>query len=266
MLIHASEVAACIGRNPYRSRAEMLRVVLKRYDAAAFQEGGFVVQSDVDACAVATARAADPAIDAAVAGAEAAGSRVCVAEVHGLIVAAQAAATQSAAPSITPLVRTLVERHCRNEAFCQFGTAHEADAMRGLELTVGTLLKDDRYAKRRVDGPVAVYVGGRVDGFATPPPAITGPDRPTVLVEIKNRMHKLFKRVVDYERVQVLCYMHIFERRCAKLVERMGDEVAVHDIPFDHVGWEEIASALQDFAREVISMTHSGVETRTFTS
>lgn len=58
----------------------------------------------------------------------------------------------------------------------------------------------------------------------------------------------------------MLCYMHIFQQRCAKLVERMGDEVAVHDIPFDQVEWDDVSSALQAFGREVLSMTHSGRE------
>lgn len=170
----------------------MLRIVLKRYDAAAFQEGGFSIQQDEDGLVVAAARAADPLIDAAVREAESSGLKNNVTEVHSLVYAGQVAATLSQAPSVTDRVRTVVERHCRDEAFRQFGTAKEADAMRGLEATVGTLVKDDKYAKRRVDGPIHMFVGGRVDGFATPPAEQDAAVRPKVLVEIKNRMNRLF--------------------------------------------------------------------------
>lgn len=268
MLIHASEVAACIGRNPYKARADMLRVVLRRYDVAAFEDSGLEIQEEEDALVVLAARAADPAIDLAVRNAEASGSKTNVAEVHHLVKAGQEAAADSVVGFLTPGMRAVVERHCRDEAFRQFGTAKETESMRGLEMTVGTLVKDDKYTKRRVDGPIKVFVGGRVDGFATPPATIplssgslvTPQVRPTVLVEIKNRMNRLFRRVVDYERIQVLTYMHIFQRRCAKLIERMGEEVAVHDIPYDHDEWLEISAALQDFAKDVIALTHSGLE------
>lgn len=267
MLIHASEVAACVGRNPYKSREEMLSIVLRRYDAAAFEGSGLEIQEMVDAKVVATARSEDHAIDAAILAVENSGVKASVEEVHELVRVGQAATASSVSESMTPIVRATVARYCRDEAFRQFGIAKEGDSMRGLEQTVGVLTKDDKYTKRRVDGLFPVFVGGRVDGFATPPPR-DGEKvaRPTVLVEIKNRMNRLFRRVVDYERIQCLTYMHIFERRCAKLVERMGEEVAVHDVPFDHIEWTEISSDLQAFAVDVRALVARGQACDSLTS
>lgn len=267
ILIHASEVAACVGRNPYKSRVEMLSIVLRRYDVTAFEGSGHEIQEVVDARVVATARSEDLAIDAAINAVENSGIKASVQEVHELIRVGQAAAATSTVGSMTPIVRATVARHCRDEAFRQFGIAKEGDSMRGLEQTVGMLTKDDKYTKRRVNGLLPVFVGGRVDGFATPP--VRDGDtvaRPTVLVEIKNRMNRLFRRVVEYERIQCLTYMHIFNRRCAKLVERMDEEVAVHDVPFDLIEWTEISSDLQAFAVDVLALVARGKASSALTS
>lgn len=249
MLIHASEVAACIGRNPYKSRGDMIPIVLKRYSAAAFQRLEMCTQDDLDASIITKARHSDPVIDAAVAASELAGTMKTSFEVHEIVERATAACV-SACECAGSTATGVLTRHCRGEAFRRFGTAQESDSLRGLELT--DLVKDDKYTKRRIQGELTMCVGGRVDGFAK-----QAPGKETVLVEIKNRMNRLFNRVVDYERIQVLTYMFIFNRDCAKLVERKGDDAMVHDIVFIPEEWEEISQRLQEFGRDVMVLMSS---------
>lgn len=249
ILIHASEVAACVGMNPYKSIADMMPIIMRRCDAAAYTRSGIVSQDEADAALVREARVSIPSIDAALCAAEDIGKNASTAEqvcttVDALMILAEHESCDSK-------TRAAVVEHGRREAFCGFGTVQEGTSMRGLEELVGVLTKDDKYVKRRVDGTLPVFVGGRIDGFATPhPPSEGGP----VLVEIKNRMKRLMRHVVDYERIQVLTYMYIHDQDAAKLIERKGDDVLIHDIVFAPIEWSLIMDALQDFAAKVVRM------------
>lgn len=253
VLIHASEVAACIGKNPYKSRADMVLVVLKRMDAAAFEQSGLSLQEDLEKALVASARQANPMIDETVDSAYKAGSSKGASEVHDVLQEVESIITNT--PSLTKSDRKTILRHCRSEAYKGFGTLREQDAMKGLEDVVGILTKDNKYTKRRVDGSNNVFVGGRVDGFATLPQK-DGDTRTSepVLIEIKTRMKRLFRKVVTYERIQVLTYMFIFKQVNAKMIEKIGIDVMVHDIVNNEEEWLEITSALQLFASDVIHL------------
>ena len=65
------------------------------------------------------------------------------------------------------------------------------------------------------------------------------------IIEAKERRNRLFKRVVEYERVQLHCYMHLTRTRCSVLRERYDGHVMEHVVPFD-----------EDFWRETIAESH----------
>lgn len=79
-------------------------------------------------------------------------------------------------------------------------------------------------------------VVGKFDGFA---------DDGT-LVEIKNRMRRLFGVVKEYENVQVHIYMKMANVTNAHLVEKFEDKIMVHDVYYDDDFMIEIESELED--------------------
>lgn len=254
MLIHASEVAACVGKNPYTSRDEMMRIIMKRMDAHLFAQSGLCLQEDLEKMIVTDARRANPVVDKLVDSAYKSGSADQTKTVHDVLQHVTSCVIKT---DLTRVEQDTIIRHCRTEAFRKFGTIQETHAMEGLEQTVGVLTKDDVYTKRKVEGVNNLYVGGRIDGFATP--LIQEGDESTVtvepiLIEIKNRMNRLFRKVVMYERIQVMTYMFIFRQSKAKLVERLGTQVMVHDIIRDDDAWSNIEIELQEFATDVFKM------------
>ena len=91
-------------------------------------------------------------------------------------------------------------------------------------------------------------IGGKIDGI------ILNPDDSKILVEVKNRVSKLFYNVRDYEKVQVLTYMNILGLNNAKLVESLKKDadcnINIIDIEFDSVFWEiEIERKLAKFIK-----------------
>ena len=92
-------------------------------------------------------------------------------------------------------------------------------------------------------------IGGKIDGI------IFNPDDSKILVEVKNRVSKLFYNVRDYEKVQILTYMNILGLTNAKLVESLKKDtdcnINIIDIEFDSVFWEiEIENKLAKFIKK----------------
>ena len=51
-------------------------------------------------------------------------------------------------------------------------------------------------------------IGGRIDGIN---------ESETTIIEIKNRVHKLFYNLREYEKVQIFAYMFIFDKTQSKI-------------------------------------------------
>jgi hypothetical protein len=96
------------------------------------------------------------------------------------------------------------------------------------------------------------YIGGKIDAINT--------DR-TILIEIKNRVNRLFKRLPSYEMVQVQMYLQLLNLDKAVLVECMKtkndnvmqEDVNVISVNKDIVLWEmEIFPKLEGFVDFII--------------
>ena len=86
-------------------------------------------------------------------------------------------------------------------------------------------------------------VVGKFDGFA----------EDGTLVEIKNRVRRLFKEVKEYENVQVHVYMKMSHAMTAHLVERYKDEIMIHDVLYDDDFMCEIEAELERVIRDYFS-------------
>ena len=78
------------------------------------------------------------------------------------------------------------------------------------------------------------------------------PDGSKVLVEIKNRTNRLFRKVPEYEMIQVQMYLQMLGLAHARLVEQYNNQVLSHDITRDEEMWANvIVPGLEEFCHEL---------------
>ncbi len=77
------------------------------------------------------------------------------------------------------------------------------------------------------------YIGGRIDGITDD----------NILIEVKNRIYKLFYTMREYERPQIQAYLQILGLEKGHLVEcikkRDGTQINIVEEKIDHEYWEE---------------------------
>tara|TARA_X000000950_G_scaffold181227_1_gene219750 strand:- start:27654 stop:28502 length:849 start_codon:yes stop_codon:yes gene_type:complete len=88
-----------------------------------------------------------------------------------------------------------------------------------------------------------VMLVGRVDGIAKD----TGE-----VVEAKQRRNRLFGRVVDYERAQMHCYMHLTGASSALLIETYDNRSQTHAVQFDDGFWQMCIDKLKLYLSGVV--------------
>lgn len=94
-----------------------------------------------------------------------------------------------------------------------FGTRNETDVLKIYESMKNcSVLKDNIYRKKKIydDSKAVLYIGGKIDGISS---------EDNTIIEIKNRVSRLFYTLRDYEKVQVMCYIYLFNYVNAHLVE-----------------------------------------------
>lgn len=67
------------------------------------------------------------------------------------------------------------------------------------------------------------------------------------VVEVKERRNRLFHRVVDYEKVQLHCYMKLTNTKKALLRERFDEASLEYWVAFDDAFWEDCMTRLESF-------------------
>lgn len=82
------------------------------------------------------------------------------------------------------------------------------------------------------------YVGGRVDGYL----------EDGTIIEIKNRIYKLFYRLRDYERIQIQTYMYIFDTTKGVLVESIRGKLNIIDVEFNEESYQDIKEKIKSFS------------------
>lgn len=90
-----------------------------------------------------------------------------------------------------------------------------------------------------------VQITGRIDG-------IEGEGDSRILIETKNRRNRLFNEIRMYERVQMTIYMKMTGITSSKLLEYYNDEEGVLDLDYDEDLWNEINKKLLDFKDSII--------------
>ena len=84
-----------------------------------------------------------------------------------------------------------------------------------------TVIKVCEFRKRKIGNNL--YIGGKIDGLT----------QNGEIVEIKNRMYKLFNNLREYERIQLQSYIYIFKLKKGYLVESYKDKINIIEEYYD---------------------------------
>jgi hypothetical protein len=108
-------------------------------------------------------------------------------------------------------------------------------------MTNTIIIKDNRYHKKNIYNHdfLTISIGGKIDGIN---------NMNHYIIEVKNRINKLFYTLRDYEKVQIMCYMHLFESSKGHLVEALKKknetEINIIEVTYDEKYMEHILSKI----------------------
>jgi hypothetical protein len=232
-------VAACVGRHQYKARSEVLNEIWKKNWPDTFtgqtktDKAKEILQASPEAQKVLEAAVKIKARDST--------------EVQAVFEKAKEAINSDSKLSTAQKAEVL--EHVRSQVYTTHGTRSEDKTSDQVEVAEKTrLVRDDSFYNLDVCtiGDVKFIVCGKIDRIEE------RPDGTRVLVEIKNRTNRLFRRVIDYEFVQVQVYLQMLDLVHARLVEQYNNQVLSHDVERNEETWtNELLPGLVDFCNEL---------------
>jgi len=165
----------------------------------------------------------------------------------------------------TPEERKLIRECVQQVTNTTFGIRHENSAIAEYEkLTGNTVQIMTRYVTKALYNTKNARwsVGGKIDGFVADAngdanvdaSGDAGIDDIGAIIEVKNRVNRLFYKLRDYEKIQTYTYMHIHDVTKAKLVECLKAQgeiiINVIDVEYDEEFWKtSIDSKIRAFIK-----------------
>ena len=147
--------------------------------------------------------------------------------------------------NLSQVERTEITRSITNVTNTKFGIKNEDDVTKLYENMSGQkIIKDNKYHKIKLFdvGDFHIFIGGKIDGINS---------NGDIIIEVKNRIHKLFYTLRNYEKVQIMCYMHLFNVSKGHLVEahkkKDGTEINIINVDFDNEYMNNIFRKITDF-------------------
>jgi hypothetical protein len=139
-----------------------------------------------------------------------------------------------------------ITKSINNVTNTKFGIKNEFDVCKVYEsMTNSKILKDNKYKIKNIfeNENFSLKIGGKIDGVNLNNGAI---------IEIKNRMHKLFFTLRDYEKIQIMAYLFLHDAKEGHLVEafknRDGVEINIIDVIYDENYMNYIIEKINEFA------------------
>ena len=233
IILKASEVAACIGKNQFKRPQEVLDEMWKKYSPDTFKgktKDDYAIeaiQSDEKATEILKeVEKATPKNSSEV-----------------MKIMDEVSLRLKVASSLQLRDFYNVKDFLRKTLFTSFGTKNESKTA---DADSANLYEDDTFYKYKVceiEGTTYEIVG-RIDRFEI------GDFNQKILVEIKNRTRCLFNTVKEYEAIQVQTYLQMVKLNMARLVEQHDDERKSYIIMRDDETWDrEIIPKLKEFCR-----------------
>ena len=141
--------------------------------------------------------------------------------------------------------KKIITKSITNVTNTKFGIRNENDITKLYEnMTGNIIIKDDKYCKIKIfeSKLVNVFIGGKIDGI--------NKDN-GYIIEVKNRVNKLFYSLRDYEKVQIMCYMYLFKSQNGHLVEahkkKDVTDINIIEVAFDEYYMNTILSKITLF-------------------
>lgn len=135
-----------------------------------------------------------------------------------------------------------ITKSINNVTNTNFGIKNENDITKIYEkMTGNNIIKDDIYHKMVIfeNDKFKIWIGGKIDGIN---------NENGHIIEIKNRVNKLFYTLRSYEKVQIMCYMFLFGSSKGHLVEaykkKDNTNINIIEVDFNEVYMNNIINKL----------------------
>lgn len=227
IIIKASEVAACIGKNQYKKAQEVADEIWKKYCPDTFTG---ITKNDKAKESIAISPGAEDALRAAM---------ESIAEKSDdttqIVKAAEAKINSDS--NLSQTQKREVNDYIRSKVFTNFGTKSEDKTSDKVEAAEGTtLIRDDNFYSLEVTAICGTryVIVGKIDRVEIQS------DGTKVLVEIKNRARGLFNAMRPYEMIQVQTYLQMVGMDTARLIEQYNNDTASHHIVKDQQLWDTV--------------------------
>jgi len=239
IVLKASDVAAILGRNQYKPRQEVLNDLWKKYAPQTFtgktkkDKAEEALSASTEARAVLAVALNTKAKDSL--------------EVQKIFSEALEKVNSDTKLSVSQ--KAEVAEHLRSRVYTTHGTRSEDKTAEKVTVQENVKwVKDNSFYNYDVCqlGDRKFVVTGKIDRIEE------RPDGSKVLVEIKNRTNRLFRKVVEYEMIQVQVYLQMLGLVHAKLVEQYNTQVMSHEITRDEELWANVIQpGLQAFCEDL---------------
>ena len=239
VVLKASEIAAILGKNQYKPRQEVLDELWKKYSPETFtgktkrDRAHEIIRSSAVAQEVLSCVSQIKAKDSS--------------EVQNIV--ANVRKHINADSSLTNEQKEEVISHITSNVYTSHGTRAEDKTATKVEADENArLVRDNSFYNYEVCtlGQTKFVITGKIDRIEE------RDDGSRILVEIKNRTNRLFRRVVEYEMIQVQVYLQMLGLLRARLVEQYNNQVLSHDVVRDEELWVNvIVPGLEEFCREL---------------
>ena len=247
--LHASSFAGFIGKHPYNKQHEVFektwcRASPETYAEALKRNNRLTEQQELELL-----RAKNPEVDVTLHAAE-----TTVSTSAASVALNKNTLTEEIEGTLTPHEKKLVTEEIRKQLFTRYGTAQETSVLdilveeMGMNLKPGNDVAYTRVFETATGTPWKLV--GKIDALT---------DTNTV-VEVKNRVNRLFMRPTEYEKIQVECYLRLVGSEKALLVESLTSEGmgrTLNIIPLDRndevwAEWCRCADNIVDYLQRLI--------------
>lgn len=145
------------------------------------------------------------------------------------------------------------KKSLENVANTNFGTINERDILQEYMLkTNNNATTNNTYYKKKIgdsvinDEVIEWFIIGKVDALVVS----SNDNSSNTVIEIKNRIYRYFKEVREYEKIQTFVYMFLLGYRQSHLVEALKDkkcDINIIEINYDEDYWKEIVCEIKKF-------------------
>jgi hypothetical protein len=252
-IFYASQISACIGKNRFKTKREALEEAWKRIHSESYFDALSRNHKKSEQQTLEALVESNPHVAAAVQKSvdTTTQSSMETTAAHG-----NQQVSLDAITGLTAAERKLVEKTVKTNVFTGYGTRQEVNVKDILQSDHGiTVVDDTKFYKKTFTTPSGntFLVGGKIDGWT---------DGSETVVEIKNRVNRLFRTVYPYEAIQLQTYLQVLDKQRGLLIEcyrpaKTKPEVLIHTLDRDDAMWTgEILPALHLFTDLLVGIVN----------